>query len=96
MKYPDTYTTSKSQSDDVPDLPVSRMEWKITKFESCKFSESSTLGVQMRAVLRNENTMKVETKWMDEEKCQDMDGYYDAFTAYEETSGKCAETSLLS
>lgn len=99
MAYPDAFKLPNDKGRDASDLHTSSLRrshslenWQIARVLRIKSSNTSLYGLQVKVELRKENTMQLEEKWMDQEKCEDMDGYADAFVAFTKNQRKmCRE-----
>lgn len=99
ISYPGSFNPPNNKSYDVSDLHMgslwrsdSPVKWQIARLLRIKSSRSSLYGLQVEVELRKENTMRLEKKWMDQEECEDMDGFADAFVAFTENQRKmCRE-----
>ncbi|KAJ5741604.1 hypothetical protein N7533_011013 [Penicillium manginii] len=88
MTYPDASTQPKNKNYDVSEFHMgslprsdSPVEPQIARILNIKYSKSSLYEHQVNVALRKDKT-QLEEKWMDQEECEGMDGYADAFKAY--------------
>lgn len=87
MAYPDALNKPSTNSYNISELHESwtsdsPVELHVSRILRMKYSKSSLYQHQVYVEFRQENMMQLETRWMDQEKCEDMDGYDDAFEAY--------------